>query len=117
MKIAPREAIFIVPRGLRINVLQHYDLYNLLCGFYPLRLCSTAEEQIEKLTIQEMSEIKKVLRKKKLPELAELLAPKCYSTGFCPEREFCGKIKGLVKFYDQDFHDRMTKELRKLLER
>ncbi len=113
MKIPPRDAIFIIPRGLRINVLQHYDLYNLLCGFYPLRLCSTAEEQIEKLTIQEANEIKKVLRKKKLPELADLITPKCYATGFCPEREFCGKIKGLVKFYDQDFHDKIMKELRK----
>ncbi|MDD5221546.1 MAG: FAD-dependent thymidylate synthase, partial [Candidatus Pacebacteria bacterium] len=48
--IKPRDAVFIIPRGLKIDVLQEFNLYNLLVGYYPLRLCRTAEEELRRNT-------------------------------------------------------------------
>ena len=62
--IKPRDAIFLIPRGVKIDILQEYDLYNLLTGYYPLRLCQTAEEEMRRNTIKEVALIKKELTKK-----------------------------------------------------
>jgi len=109
--VKPRDAIFIIPRGIRIDVLQSYNLYNLISGYYPLRLCKTAEEQLRALTVREVAEIKKLLAKKKFPELTEAIQVKCHTTCFCHEEEFCGQINALVKDYDDDFHQKMLLSL------
>ena len=58
MKIEPREAIFLIPRAVKIDILQEYDLYNLLTGYYPLRLCQTAEEEMRRNTLREAAVLK-----------------------------------------------------------
>ncbi len=111
--IKPRDAIFIIPRGLRIGVCQSYNLYNLIAGYYPLRLCSTAEEQLLKLSQQEAGAIRTLFNKQGWPELAEAMSVKCHHTGFCHEEKFCGQIKTLVKDYDEEFHRQVAASLLK----
>lgn len=111
--IPPREAIFIIPRALRIDVLQKFDFYNLLVGYYPLRLCTTAEQEMHALTVEESNQLIKLLKKKKLGSLAKQIVPKCHLTGFCPEENFCGQIKLFNKKYNQNLHKKMHRGLEK----
>jgi hypothetical protein len=110
------DAIFVIPRGLRIDVLQRYNLYNLISGYYPLRLCTTADEQIQRLTEKEVVKIKKILKEKNLGWLAKQIVPKCHLCGFCSEKNFCAKIKSLVPDYNETFHQKMHRSLGKLAE-
>lgn len=111
--IPARDAIYIIPRGIRIFVLQKFDLYNLISGYYPLRLCPTAEEQMRRRTEEEMVLIKRLLKRRGLDDILSLVVPKCHLCGFCPEQKFCGKIKALVPFYNGNFHQEMKEELEK----
>jgi len=117
LKIKPRNAIFLIPRATKIDILQQYDLYNLLTGYYPLRLCPTAEEEMLRNSLREVSQIKKTLTKKGYGWLNKFIAPKCESIGFCPETRSCFRIKRLVKHYNDRFHHEMKKELIKRFER
>jgi thymidylate synthase ThyX len=110
-KIKPKDAIFIIPRGLRLEVVQEFNLYNLLSGYYPLRLCTTADEQILGLTELEARQLRRIFEKNKASILSEFLAPKCHSVCFCPEQKFCAKIKTLVSNYNDGFHQKMKVEL------
>jgi hypothetical protein len=47
--------------------------------------------------------------------LADCIAAKCQAYHFCPERNFCGKVKAIVSDYDQEFHERMGTELEQFL--
>lgn len=113
MGIAERDALFVVPRGVRVDVFQEYNLFNLLNGYFPLRLCATAEEQMRGLATLEASQIRKMLKAKKLQWMEKFLEPKCFSTGFCPEEKSCGMIKKAVKNYDDKFHVEMKEDLEK----
>ena len=112
--VGPADAAFVIPRGLRIDVFQRFNLYNLISGYYPLRLCTTADEQIQRLTEREVFKIKKFLKEQGFAWLAKQIVPKCHLCGFCSERNFCGKIKALVPDYDQEFHQKMHRSLSKL---
>ena len=105
------DAIFIIPRAIRIGMVQEYNLFNIIDGYYSLRNCSTADEQIFKQTKEETAQLRKELKKKKLEYLSKLIEPKCVAVGFCPEEESCGYIKGLVRRYDKAFHDKMKEDL------
>ena len=109
--IPARDAIYVIPRGIRILVLQNFDLYNLITGYYPLRLCPTAEEQMKRRSEIEWAMIKRLLEKRGLKDLLSLIVPKCHLAGFCPEQKFCGRIKALVSNYDEKFHQEMKEEL------
>jgi len=111
--IEPRDAIFIVPRAVKIDILQEYDLYNLLTGYYPLRLCQTAEEEMRRNTIREVAQIKNALNRKGYGWLNKLIVPKCGIIGFCPEEKSCSMILPLVKNYNEKFHQEMKTELKK----
>ncbi|MBL7159135.1 FAD-dependent thymidylate synthase [Candidatus Microgenomates bacterium] len=111
--IPARDAIYVIPRGIRILVLQNFDLYNLITGYYPLRLCPTAEEQMKRRSEVEWLMIKRVLEKRGLEDLLSLIVPKCHLAGFCPEQKSCGKIKALVPYYNEEFHQEMKEELEK----
>lgn len=111
--IKPRDAIFLIPRAVKIDILQEYDLYNLLTGYYPLRLCPTAEEEMRRNTLREVSQIKNTLFKKGLGFLNSLICPKCQIVGFCLEEKSCGMISGAVKKYNEKFHQEMKEELKK----
>ncbi|MBI4100467.1 FAD-dependent thymidylate synthase [Candidatus Microgenomates bacterium] len=104
------DAIFIIPRAIRIDMLQKFDLYNLISGYFPLRLCSTADELLQRTTEKEAFIIRKLL-KEKLPELAEEIKVKCHLCAFCPEEKFCGKIRAMVPNYDEEFHQKMKSNL------
>jgi len=101
----------LIPRGLRLDMVQDYNLYNLVAGYYPLRICSTAEEELRRLSLQEVVAIKGLLGQKKLDWLAWHIQPKCYTVGFCPEQEFCGVIKGLSPNYSSELHKEMQTDL------
>ena len=111
LNIKPRDAIFIVPRAVKIDILQEYDLYNLLTGYYPLRLCQTAEEEMRRNTIKEVAQIKKILIEKGYDFLTRLIVPKCHLMGFCPEEESCPMILSAVKNYNEKFHKEMKQDL------
>jgi len=111
MGIKERDAIFVVPRGLRLDLVQDYNLYNLVAGYYPLRICSTAEEELRRLSIKEVTAIKSLLQEKKMEWLAWHIAPKCHAVGFCLEQDSCGAVKGLVPGYDAAQHKEMHDDL------
>jgi thymidylate synthase ThyX len=113
LRVKPPDAIFIVPRGLKLDVLQDYNFYNLIAGYYPLRICPTAEEELRRLTAKEIVAIKKLLKQKGLSWLAEHLVPKCHVTGFCLEEKPCAMIKSLVPDYNEKFHQEMMRDLEK----
>ena len=111
MGIKPSEAVFIIPRGFRITMVQDYNLHNLIEGYYPLRSCPTADEQLYRLTVQELIQIERELKSKKLGYLGGLLERKCVTAGLCPEEKSCGYIKSQVKGYDDNFHEEMKVNL------
>lgn len=114
--IRPKEAIFLIPRAVKIDILQDYDLYNLLTGYYPLRLCQTAEEEMKRNTIREVKQIKEAIKKSRNAWLNDFIGPKCEIVGFCPEEKSCGHIKGKVKGYSDAFHKEMKENLRRRFE-
>ncbi|MBZ1348204.1 MAG: FAD-dependent thymidylate synthase [Candidatus Nealsonbacteria bacterium] len=114
--IKPKEAIFLIPRATKIDILQEYDLYNLLTGYYPLRLCKTAEEEMRRNTLKEVAQIKNVLAKKGYGWLNGLIGPKCEIIGFCPEEKSCAMIKTSVRKYNDKFHQEMKEELKRLFQ-
>ncbi len=116
LKIEPREAIFLIPRAVKIDILQEYDLYNLLTGYYPLRLCQTAEEEMRRNTLREVALIKKALGERGYDCLNGLIGPKCQIMGFCPEEKSCPMILSAVKNYNEKFHQEMKIELKKQFE-
>jgi len=113
LKIKPKDAIFLIPRAVKIDILQEYDLYNLLTGYYPLRLCQTAEEEMRRNTIKEVLQIKRTLTAKGCGWLSKFIVPKCQIVGFCPEEKSCGMILSAVKNYNEKFHQGMKGELKK----
>jgi len=116
LKIKPREAIFLIPRAVKIDILQEYDLYNLLTGYYPLRLCPTAEEEMRRNTLKEVAQIKKILSKKGYGWLNKFIGPKCQIIGFCPEEKSCPMILSFVRNYNEKFHREMKAELKNKFE-
>ena len=84
-KISPSDALYVMPRGVRIDLYQNYDLFNLVSGYYPLRTCTTAETQLRAISRMEMIKIKQFLEKKGLKNIAKLIITKCWIPGFCLE--------------------------------
>lgn len=109
--VKERDAIFIVPRGLKLDVFQDYNFYNLIAGYYPLRICFTAEEELRRVSLKEVAAIKNILRRKGLGWLAEHMVPKCHVVGFCLEEKFCPLIKSLVPDYNERIHREMKQDL------
>ena len=110
-KIKPSDAIFLMPRGVRLDVLQDYDLFNLISGYYPVRTCTTVESQLRPLTLLEMGKIKQLLEKNGFKNLAKLIVVKCHLAGFCLEEKHCPVINGLVKSYSETSHEDMKAQL------
>ncbi len=111
--IPPRDAIFIIPRAVRIDIVQDINFYNLIAGYFPLRLCTTADEQLRRVTRNEAEKIKAKLTEMGLDWLNWHIEPKCYSTGFCPEKDSCWLIKKDVKYYDEVVHEEVKNNLEK----
>lgn len=111
--IPHRDALFVIPRGVKFDVLQEYNLFNLIDGYYPLRLCHTAEEEMRRITVKEVEAIKNLLWKEGMYGLVESIVPKCQIVGFCPEEKTCGEIKNLRPDYNEDVHKEMIEHLKK----
>lgn len=115
-KVKPRDAIFLIPRGIRLSVLQEYNLYNLISGYFPLRSCSTVEPQLREFTLKEIGKIKKKMEESGLPNVAKLIVPKCHISHFCLEEKSCPTIKSLLPFYNDEFHEEVKANLDKEFE-
>lgn len=106
--IPKSDAIQIVPRGLKFGVVKTFNLYNLTLGYMSLRLCSSAEPEMKKITGQEAKLVKDS------PMISQstkkIIAPKCHYTGFCHEEKFCGQITKVNPSYTQEFHSAFRKE-------
>lgn len=109
--IPHRDAIFIIPRALRIDMIIDCNFYNLISGYYPLRLCTKAEEQLRRVTREETEEMKLKFKDSGLDWLNWHLRPKCYNVGFCPEEKSCFMIKKDESYYDDLIHEEMEKDL------
>jgi thymidylate synthase ThyX len=115
--IPPRDAIFVIPRGIRIDLAHDINFYNLIAGYYPIRLCTTAEEQLRRVSRREIEQIKEKLKANGLEWLNWHIGSKCFNTGFCPEKNCCGVIKKEVKFYDEQAHEEIKNNLEELFEK
>jgi hypothetical protein len=111
LDIAEKDAIFIIPRGLKIDMVQDYNFFNLIAGYYPLRCCSTAEEELRRLTVKEINAIGKLMNTEGIGWLAKEIAPKCHAVGFCLEEKPCGLVKKISPKYGNDFHQVMADDL------
>jgi thymidylate synthase ThyX len=106
MGVKKSDAILVIPRGLKLNIVKRFNLFNLTAGYMSLRLCGTCEPEMKDLTEKEH---KLILNNEILPDqIKKLIMPKCGYVGFCPDRN-CGKINKFVKFYDQDIHKKIKK--------
>jgi len=110
-KIKPAGALFVMPRGVRIDMLQNHDLYNLISGYYPLRTCTTADTQLRAMSRIEMIKIKQLLKQKGFNNLEKLVVTKCHIPGFCLEEKNCPIITSLINDYDEKFHEEMKAQL------
>ncbi len=106
-KIPKSDAIYVVPRGIRLRVVKEYDLWNILDGYLPLRTCKTAEAEMYETSWKEFRIIEK-----KFPRLRDLLGPKCHAVGFCLENEEnykkCQKANLVNKEYDVETHNKFN---------
>ena len=106
MGVPKSDAIAVIPRGVKLGIVKHHDLYNLTTGYGSLRTCNTAEPEMRTTTYHEMKLAK---NSDKVPEsIKSLTTPKCHYTGFCPELSFkrsCKRILPVVPFYDKAMHD------------
>lgn len=96
--IPPRDALYIVPRNIRIRTLESYDLINAVSLELPLRLCTECEPE-RRITSEKKAEQFKQL----LADLAFLFEPKC-NLGYCTEGRFCAKIMRLNPAYNLEIH-------------
>lgn len=108
MGVEDRDAVHVIPRGLKIGIEKKFDFYNLTLGYMSLRLCNTCEPEMRKTTEEE----RKLMMRSKLSEEAKLLlTPKCYYVGFCPEGNYdkrcCKKVASITPEYSKELHDRI----------
>lgn len=106
--IPKRDAIMVVPRGIKVGIEKEFDLYNATLGYISLRLCKGTVEPEMLFTTRREADL--ILNSDKVSlEIKQLIIPKCGYGGFCPEdgKKYCSWIAGPVKSYDEDFHKRM----------
>jgi len=99
-----RDAIFIVPRNVRVRTIEHYDLENLINLEFPLRLCSACEAER-----YETSWKKQEVISQSVPELKHFLGPKCWSVGMCTEGGPCKHIYSIREYLSLDEHKELNK--------
>ncbi len=113
--IPKSDAILIIPRGIKVNVYKRLNLFNIIDGYLPLRLCGTAEPEIQQISRLEEKAIGAIV-----PELEPLIGPKCLTSGYCPEPSKsyggCKKIHTHVGLYNKRFHKKINDERVKLIE-
>ncbi len=102
--ISLSDTIQVIPRGVKLGVEKVIDLFNLTNGYYPLRLCGTAEEEMRRNTIYEVELIKNAIGN---PAINNQIVPKCAYIGFCLEswKKCCHAIDKHIGFeYTEEIH-------------
>ena len=102
--IEPRDALYIVPKNIRLRTMEHYDLINLIDLELPLRLCDTCEPERKATAWQ-----KRDIIAGNVPELDDFLYPKC-GVGYCTEAKYCGHLTSKRK-YNKELHKAVKKEM------
>jgi hypothetical protein len=102
--IPQRDALYIVPRSIRLRTVEDYDLINLIDLELPLRLCSTCEPERYATSWKKREVIAKAI-----PRLRDFLQPKC-NIGFCTEGSFCKHITDLRE-YNNELHKQVKQEM------
>lgn len=98
-----RDALYIVPKNIRLRTLEHYDLANLIDLELPLRLCDTCEPERQAVSWKKRDAIAEFI-----PELDYFLTAKC-GVGFCTEKVFCNQLTDM-RDYSKDLH-KATKQV------
>jgi hypothetical protein len=109
--VEPKDAVFVIPRGIKMIVEKELDPFNAFVGYMPLRLCGTAEPEIQRVTREELARIREL----DIPESAkDLIGPKCHAVGFClePTGKYgsCRRVNAVNPDYDSDSHHQLEKE-------
>lgn len=99
-----RDAIFIVPRNVRVRTIENYDLENLINLELPLRSCSACEAER-----YETSWKKQELILQAVPELKHFFGPKCWSVGMCTEGAPCKHIYSIRTYLSLDEHKELNR--------
>jgi thymidylate synthase (FAD) len=82
--IPMEDARYILPQSFETRIVMTMNARELI-NASELRLCQKAQWEIRELFENLRSEVKKVA-----PAIEQMLKPKCYRLGFCPERKSCG---------------------------
>lgn len=98
--IEKRDAIFIIPHGVKLGIRMLLDGYHFFdpFGFVGIRSCTTTDHEIVSMVNKIATDVKN-----KVPEIGDMIGPKC-KVGYCPEKVFCNVVKKFVKDYDQKKH-------------
>ena len=78
------DARFILPQAVKTNIIVTMNARELIYAS-SLRLCSRAQWEIREVFRRMKEEVMKVA-----PIIGEEMKPKCYTLGYCNERESCG---------------------------
>lgn len=100
--IEHRDALYTLPKNVRVRTTETYDLTNLINLEFPLRLCNTCEPERKASSWEKRKHIVDAV-----PELDYFLKSKC-SVGFCTEGKYCSQITD-QREYDLDLH-KQTKQ-------
>ncbi|MCK5624856.1 hypothetical protein KAI04_03370 [Candidatus Pacearchaeota archaeon] len=95
--IPARDALFAVPKNIRLRTSENYDLTNLIDLEFPLRLCNTCEPERKASSWK-----KREIIVEELPDLEPFLKSKC-NVGFCTEGKYCNQITDMRE-YDEGLH-------------
>lgn len=87
--VEKKHALYIIPHALKVKFKLILDGYNLLdpFGFIGIRSCSTTHYEVRRFAEKISENVTKAV-----PELKNLIAPKC-KIGICPEKNCCGIVK------------------------
>lgn len=99
-----RDALYTLPKNIRVRTMENYDLVNLINLELPLRLCSTCEPERQTTSWQ-----KQKILADAFPELEYFLQPKC-NVGFCTEVKYCKQITD-KREYDKKLHQETKKAM------
>ncbi len=99
-----RDALYIVPKNIRLRTTESYDLANLIDLELPLRLCSTCEPERQATSWKKRDAIARVF-----PEIDFFLSPKC-NIGYCTEGKPCGHITD-KREYSLELHKQVKQEM------
>ncbi len=99
-----RDALYIVPKNIKLRTSETYDLVNLIDLELPLRLCKACEPERYAASWK-----KRELIASAVPEIKYFLEPKC-NIGFCTEGNFCKHITDLRE-YNNELHKQTKYEM------